>query len=355
MDDHLLNAIHKKNRRSLIKRYKGMLTIKKIKRTFIANLYDDLSYRHDSTNKTNKEMMIELLNTTPLTVLNQLIPYLVCKEVIKEADVELDTSDFREKEEFPFTLSLRAGEFNIITDVSSPYLYFYDSEGHDVNAFINHDIELDRFNHLSKDIFLKGRFIQNDSVSHNAFDELEKNISLDVTGLLKDELIPSWVEYLLEGCINVEYANNKMALFNIFASLDKFIELLNEKIFDYYIENYNKLIKKFANTLEDQVDISAFLKTKIKKFGKDNRRIMEKLRDALKEVGIHGKNDDFKQMYSLIKEAEKIEEIRNKIGHGEKVIDSIHVGHVLYIVLTIIFSTIHHTDFEKNDWKKAVR
>ncbi|MGI2295954.1 hypothetical protein [Paenibacillus sp. GXUN7292] len=354
MNDILKNKLIEENRSNLVKQYKSMLVTKKVQKAFIVNLYETISYLHDSKGKTNKEMVIELFNSKPLAVINQLIPYLVSKEIVEEANVYLDTDNFREKVEFPFTLSLRAKKFNIITHVSFPSLQFVDSDGNDVNPFINHEVELDRFNHLSKDIYLKGKFVQDYSVSHNAFDYLDKYINVYVTGLLTDEPVPSWVEYLIEGCINMEYSNSKMALFNIFAALDKFIELLNEKIFEYYIVNYNKQIKKFSISSEDRIDVSSFLKLKIKKFGKDNRRIIEKLRDALKEVGINGKTDEFKQMYALITEVEKIEGIRNDIGHGEKVVGTIDVGHVLYTVLTIIFSIIHYQDFEKNDWKKII-
>jgi hypothetical protein len=354
MDDMLKNKLNQEIERKLIKKFSGMMKIRQVKESLIMNAYEDISMLNDSTKKTNKEMISELFKESPFDLMNQLIPYIVCKEIEVNADVFLDTENFREKYEFPFTSSFRASDFNIITYVSSPSLQLFDSDDNDVTDFANFEIELDRFNYLSKEIHFKGKFIQDDSVSHDAFDSLDKSISIFVTGVLKEELIPSWVEYLIEGCINIEYQNNKMALFNIFASLDKFIELLNNDIFDFYIINFNKILNKFTNTPEEKIDVSEFLKGKIRKFGKDNRRIMEKLRDALKEVGINGKNQNFLRMYSLIKEVEEIEEIRNKIGHGEKVIQNINIGEVLYTILTIIFSTIKYDDFEKNAWKKIV-
>lgn len=354
MDKQLEDKLNQENRKKLIKRFNSMLKIGKMRRDYISNAYEDISYSNDSDDKSNKEIITELFHAKPLVVINQLIPHIVSKEKEQKASLNLDTEDFREKVVFPFTISFTASEFNIITDVGLPSLDFIDSDGNDVNQFINHEVELDRFNYLSKDIHLKGKFVQDESVSHNAFDYLDKFVSVYVTGVLADELIPSWVEYLIEGCINIQYKNNKMALFNIFASLDNFIEVLNEEIFNYYLENYNKVIKGFSITSEDKADISEFLKKKIKVFGKDNRKIIEKLRDALREVGINGKNNDFKSMYALIKKVDDISDIRNKIGHGKKVVDHFDVGDVLYTVLTVIFSTISHVDFEKNDWGKII-
>ena len=341
------------NRVNLIQKYGKMLSIGILSRNDIENVYDKLPIISDSTDKPNKELIKEIFNSKPLVLLNRFIPSLVTKEIHKEVDVYLDTENYRDKSEFPYTISLKAKEFSVVTSVGHPFLEFH-SYGEDYSFDIKHVIDLDRFNHLSKEIHLKGKFIQSESVSHNAFESLDKTISVNVTGLLIDVQVPSWVEYLVEGCINIEYGNNKMALFNIFASLDKFIELLNEVIFDYYIKHYNELIKQLAITKEDEFEISLYLKTKIRKFGKENRRIIEKLKDALKEVGINGKNEGFYNMFSLIKKVEEIEKIRNKIGHGEKIIERINVGEVLYTVLTIIFSSILYTDMEDEDWKTII-
>lgn len=73
----------------------------------------------------------------------------------------------------------------------------------------------------------------------------------------------------------------------------------------------------------------------------------------MKEVGING-NDEFKKMFSLIKQVEEIEEIRNKIGHGEKVLRNIDVGEVFYTVLTVIFSVVEYKDFESNNWETVI-
>ncbi|MBV6716552.1 hypothetical protein [Paenibacillus chitinolyticus] len=353
MDDALKNVIMETNKKQLTNRFNEMLQVGHVKKNIIEKLYEQRSLLLESSGKTNKEMTTAIFNEAPLQIIHYFIPYLVFKEMEYEADPLLDTENYREKIEFPFTFSLRANEFNVITNVQSPSLELY-SDDNDVTSYVNFKVELDRFNHLSKEIFLKGTFVQDESVSHNAFDYLDKKITLYITGLLKNDPIPSWVEYLIEGCINIEYENDKMALFNIFASLDKFIELLNETIFDYYVVSYKGLIKKFAITTEDKVDISEFLKSKIKKFGRDNRRIIEKLRDALKEIGINGENDQFKKTYSLIKEIEKIEETRNKIGHGEKVVQEINVGQVLQTILTLVFAVITFDDVEQNDWGNII-
>lgn len=59
--------------------------------------------------------------------------------------------------------------------------------------------------------------------------------------------------------------------------------------------------------------MKSILKLEINKFSKGNRRITGKLRDALKEDGINGENDEFKQMFSLIKEVEKSRRLGTKL------------------------------------------
>lgn len=353
MNEVLKANLHKEIKKKIKTRFQSLMHTQYVKQSYLESEYEEISFLNDSEEATNKEMIAELLKEEPFVLLNKIIPYIVDRNLEVNPDVYLDTKKFREKYEFPFVSSFKAKEFSLVTYADEPTLKLFDSDGHDLSVFGEFKIELDRFNYLSGEIHTKGEFIKNTSMDIDSFEDLDKQINITVLGVLKDEWIPSWVEYLLEGCINIKYKNYKMALFNFFASLDKFIEVLNDVIFDYYIDNYKKLIKKYAYSSEEKSDISAFLKNKIKKFGKENRRIIEKLRDALKEVDII-KENQFSSLYSLIKEVEEIERIRNRIGHGEKVIQQFDIGEMLYTILTIIFSIINHADLEKNDWKGIV-
>ena len=350
---------------SIMKDIKDTLSkiIKKpqIKLEIIEKEYDDYVYEmglpyNDSA--TNKEKIIGALSHHPLNIMNILISYIKNENYTKEAHLIIDSENYKSRSEFPFELCIKIEDFSILTYVGKPNLTIFSSDKVEVADYVDVVINNDRYNHLSGEIFLKGKFSYNSEVdSLILFDDyLEKYIEIDVSGLLKNDNIPSWIQYLIEGCINLEYKNKKMAFFNIFAAFDNFIELMNKKIFDYYVEYYYEHIKTYKTynpswKQEELEEVKEYLKDKIKKYGKETRRIEDKLRDPLKEIEISGNNLNFKDMFSLVGKFSAIEKMRNTIGHGSKVEDDIDVGSALYIVLTIILSVLLYRDMESNQWK----
>ncbi|HEY9059576.1 MAG TPA: hypothetical protein VIO64_03590 [Pseudobacteroides sp.] len=333
-----------------------------IKLEIIEREYDDYVYEmglpyNDSA--TNKEKIIGALSHHPLNIMNILISYIKNKNYKKEAQLIFDSENYKSRSEFPFEQCIKIEDFSILTYVGKPNLTVF-SDDTEVTDYIDVVIENDRYNHLSGEIFLKGKFSYNSEVySIFLFDDLEKYIDIVVFGLLKNDNIPSWIEYMIEGCINLEYKNKKMAFLNIFAAFDNFIELMNKKIFDYYVEYYTEHIKTYKtgnpSWKQDELEeVKEHLKDKIKKYGKETRRIEDKLRDALREIEINGNNSKFKDMFSLVGKFSAIAKMRNTISHGSKVENDIDVGSALYIVLTIILSVLLYQDMETNQWTNII-
>ncbi|OPX44404.1 hypothetical protein CLHUN_17030 [Ruminiclostridium hungatei] len=311
---------------------------------------------------TKKDMIVRILDGNPLRLLSQIVPYIKEKAYHEEVSLNIDSQDFREKFEFPFTECIQIEDFSAISKISSPEITVFHEEGIDVTHNLDIVIKIDRINYLSGEIYFKGKVSLTREVDDFIlFDDfLDKFIEFTAYGLLKNENVPSWIEYLIEGCINVEYKNKKMALFNFFAAFDNFIELLNKTVFDYYVENYSYNIDLFKNSILEDMDgdvseAEGYLKDKIKLFGRDTRKIIdEKLRDALKEMGIKGNNPKFEKMFTFISKIKDIEKIRNTIGHGSKVEIDIDIGNCLYYILTVIFSILFYEDIEANEWSNII-
>ncbi|MEK5466277.1 hypothetical protein MKY64_14750 [Paenibacillus sp. FSL R7-0210] len=143
------------------RKIESMLDIGTINKNHFVRAYERIPLFHDSTNKTNKEMLIKLFKSSPFILINELIPYIASKNIGQVISVDLDTKDFREKEIFPFTALLNASEFSVITYVDErPKIEYFDSEDIDVSYYFKHEIEVQRYEYLSKDIFLKAHFFK---------------------------------------------------------------------------------------------------------------------------------------------------------------------------------------------------
>lgn len=119
--------------------------------------------------------------------------------------------------------------------------------------------------------------------------------------------------------------NDCTSFFNAFASLDKFIELMYERIFDMYVENYKKY-KKIDNAADDE------LKYKIRKFANVNRRLIdEKLTDCYKEC-VSLSTTNFKEIKKQLNDLEKM---RNTIAHGEEIVNPVDYIRLIKCILSL--------------------
>ncbi|NMM62217.1 hypothetical protein HBE96_05860 [Clostridium sp. P21] len=308
----------------------------------------------------NKEDIINKLKKDPITIINQIIPHIVTEELKFSTSIE-SNDDVREDHPINIYDILHINHFSLITDVSDITYVFEDYLGNITEgSYYGIDAYMDYFNNYSGKISIKGTYtrpgFQPELTLMDIDSALKTKVKLSVTGLANEVNTPSWVYYLVEGCINYVNNNYRMALFNIFASLDNFIEDMIREILDYYLMNYKRFLDTYVDDNKAYLEAKIYLQDKIKNCSRDNRRLVEKLKDIMSEVNIKGNNPSFQQLCNIYKiEFKKIETYRNKVAHGEPCDEEPNFGESLYYILTIILSILNVFDFEKDQWQNIIR
>lgn len=197
--------------------------------------------------------------------------------------------------------------------------------GNDCTSVAYIKTQMNYFNPFEQKVYFTGTF-RNDSCDDNTLvNYLSKYLSFSIVGITEYDNISEWQTYLIESCVNYQMGNKKMAFFNAFASLDKFIELMYERIFDMYVENYKKY-KKIDNAADDE------LKYKIRKFANVNRRLIdEKLTDCYKEC-VSLSTTNFKEIKKQLNDLEKM---RNTIAHGEEIVNPVDYIRLIKCILSL--------------------
>lgn len=312
----------------------------------------------------NKEEIISKLRSQPMTIVNQIVPYIKTVEI--EEDTSIDTDDdFRELYTINIYDHIQVKLFSVITSIYDLEYRFKDCDG---VAYSDYELgikaEIEYYSNHSGDIRIKGKYTRPDFQPEMTLLDLDSclqtKITCTVNGLLREDDIPSWVYYLIEGCVNYDDDNNNIAVFNIFAALDNFIEDMNSEILDYYLIKYNEILEyvetEYPNDREKYLEAKNYLQDKIKKYCRDTRRLEEKLKDVMSEVGIKGDNPKFQKLCNMYKtKFKEIERYRNKIAHGELCNhNELDFAECLYFILTVILSILHVYDFEKDEWQGMI-
>lgn len=328
--------------------------------------YNSYNTLRDLGGLTKTEILLIVLEEEPFIILNEILPYIREHQVFKDIK-SINSMDDCRKYEFLIYDDLKINEFSIITHIDEPTII--DEKESWVKDVINFNIKYcDLFD---KTVYLEGKFIRENNISSWDVEEAGLRLCCNVKGIMKEDNIPTFIEYLLEACINVKYKNYKMAFFNSFASFDNFIEMLYEKTFDFYIKNYSKYRDELKIYIIDELEekelgdyegiyneifitVDLYLKKKIRYFANQNRRLIdEKLYSVLKEIDIH-KNDKYNKFNKIVSELKDIEVKRNSIAHGEKIELEESIGEVLYKILTVMFSIVYEQDFSSNEWNEIL-
>ena len=222
--------------------------------------------------------------------------------------VHLNTDDFDYPKDNPhvFTLaSVKLHEIKLLSKVISHRFYICTNINEkeyidDYNKVINVYLEyVDSFN--SK-YFVKIDFdYYNDTIeSELLFENLY--VESKIYAIRSNDILPLWIEYLINSFALYGAGNKEMAFFVAFASLDNFIEILNNLCIDAYRNiNINEM------SLED---ISTYY-NKYNNYKNANRRLIgEKLKTVLDEI--YNDDDAINKIYNNFKDAEKK---RDSIAH----------------------------------------
>ena len=176
------------------------------------------------------------------------------------------------------------------------YMYDLVSDDNDMGlGFKAHTTIIEHDNcrlHVIGSIDLKGQTLLNDI--DYIFDPIVK---LELKGMQDPYVLEKsyWLDYLLRAVISYEKENYISAYFNLFAGFDAFIECVNKKVFEYYLESYVSL-KRSKYKLTNQKnkkdfgeDVQGYLIEEIKRFASDSRRLNDKLMSILQVLRIEKK------------------------------------------------------------------
>lgn len=163
------------------------------------------------------------------------------------------------------------------------------------------DSHIEHIDNFNSRFFIKFDFnYYNDTIDANLiFDNLE--VECDVFGISNCDIVSLWIEYLINSFVLFRAGNKELALFTAFASLDCFIEILNDICIEVYndikidnlnLKNFSVICRKFEN------------------YNNSNRRLIkEKLKTILNEISM---SDGCKDIFKYFVDAE---EKRNNIAH----------------------------------------
>lgn len=107
------------------------------------------------------------------------------------------------------------------------------------------------------------------------------------------------------------------------------------------------------NTVKDRVDVTEaikYIQKECEKYSRKDRRLKEKLKDVLKNIGITGDNKDFVKFYCLKVDFSHYEDLRNDIAHGRDFKNEKLEG-FLFFVVCIIFTIVFADDFADKAWE----
>lgn len=269
-------------------------------------------------------------------------------------------------EEIPLHTIETIKNHDIVTSVHYPYITWIEPNSNEEEELNNFKLEIENFNNFNNDVYINGLFKSEVFHGHtlDIFDYYDLFLNFEFYGVKNQNELYDFLIYLIESFFYLESHNYKMALFSIYSSYDGFIQKLYNMIFDYYIENYNYYLKHYMDyvtcTLENysinsdtilndhKKKIDLHLKSKIKLYSNDNRKLNEKVNSILIDLGIKFKDTDNKYKYkkqyqylskqiSLVK---KISSHRNSISHGDTYspIDEDELLMVFYSILSILYT-----------------
>ena len=325
---------------TLLERIKGKIQLLRVH-------IDDIT-TNSYYNITHEEIIKDVLKNDPLAIMNKLLAYVSNTEIIKEINLECDDIGEGNYERSEIYSKLKLNEFYKIMKIKLGICGIL--EGHEPETYIydGYDFKIDfnkiYFNSYSKNIELRGIF-EGESYIMNTLDDSKIAIKLYVTGIKNDIIIPSWVEYLIEGLFNISYNNYKMAFFYICAGFDNFINEIYDDVFDYYLEYYSQCKNN---------NVKLEVKEKIREFATKEKRLRNKLIGIFKELKMNKKHG-FEELNSLFEIWDKKYVVtRDKIAHGGVYNDDYNLEDVAYTILTIIFSILLHENLAENEWKSII-
>lgn len=267
-------------------------------------------------------------------------------------DLSMTTDEMNESKEIAIHTSDVIMSLDIITSIKNPRV-LWDGLG-ELEELNNFSLEIDNFNTFNNKIYINGKFIR-DTDSGLYLDLLyhyDLYLAYDLYVINSNSNVHDFLIYLIEGFSYLENENYKMCLFHLYSSLDGFIQKIYKLIFNFYIEEYRNSIDKLKINLNklyykhrDYIDsnfqsgfishsnkkykkLDTHLKSKIKFFSNDTKKLNDKLSSIIFELGIKNRDKSennitlkFKDLNNSIKNIHNVQDYRNNISHADNYVD----------------------------------
>jgi len=256
-----------------------------------------------------------ILNAKPLIIVNDLFTE-ITKDVL---EIKFDFINVKEIHEDTYLVRIEIDldEFSVLTHFDFHDILVYSDDGYEISKeVISYDIKISNINHFTSKVQLEGTLKVNPSATtFYVVDSLDKRIQCKVTGI-KNSYSKQWFENLVHGAIYYELGNLRMSYFNIFSGIDEFVNLVYDKLFDIYIDEYSNAISEMHHILYEYIkeelvenDTTELYHKMIAPLEKisDKHEKMKYLRDSFPEVeesnreSVDDNIDDFlEELYSII-------------------------------------------------------
>ncbi|MVX64221.1 hypothetical protein GKZ28_11020 [Clostridium chromiireducens] len=299
-------------------------------------LYQSKYGKYDISRESPTKIFYKIIKEDSLEFLINTLPYITSETTRNRIFIE-SNDDIRICDRMQIFSSIDLEEYRRLLNVNLND-YGIDIKGEEElvksNSYeFNIKLDINDYSEFGSKVNLVGMF-EGDCSNIIWIDQEWDFISiLDVDGIRNDIDVPSWCEYLIDGCLDIYRKNNKMAFFNLFAALDNLINVIHEGIFEYYL---NMCIR---------CGIQEVFKEKIRCFSNKTKNLNLKLTDVMKELKLDIKD------FETLKSWKKYSEVRDKIAHGGTYEDKHDINEVAYTIIMLIYSLILQKNVEKTEWE----
>lgn len=213
---------------------------------------DDFERTDSTTNLDVVNYIKKTLNHKPLKIINEIFVD-ICKE---ELEIDFQFSNVQEihEDNYLVKIEIELNQFSVLTKVEYQDLQIYSDDNDEISKDVcSADIKITNINYFTGKIQLEGTFkIKHYATDFYVIDSLVKKIHLKVAGI-KSSYSKQWFENIVHGALYYELGNLRMAYFNTFSGLDEFINLVYDKLFDIYVDEYSRAIKEISDLLFDHI------------------------------------------------------------------------------------------------------
>jgi len=236
-------------------------------------------------------------------------------------------------------------KFNRVTTVSIEEFGIFDSKEsnayddiyltNDINGSTL-DLELFNVNRFDGSFYVFGTF----SGDHMDYDiALSQGVlaKLCVRGIKKQSQSPPWSEYLVDGILNNEGGDSKMAILTLYSAFENFITILHD---DLIFEILANKAQKSAGDLR-----------RLRAFAQQKKLFENKTQDVVTFLEMGPQNQGFTAFNAILKDIEKVAKVRHSIAHGAVSETKENVLDIAYKIIVAIYSIGLRRDIEGEDWK----